>query len=156
MNTVETPDIFVREAGPQDADTLAALLAEMDDEPERRMDPEHMRKIMADMAAYPDFRAYLALDGSGAAVGTFTLMVFTSPSHDGARQAMLDSVVVTRSRRGQRVGRAMLRHALNIAAASRCYKMTLSSNLKRVDAHRFYEDIGFRQHGISFSIPLTA
>ncbi|MEN3297933.1 MAG: hypothetical protein V7642_7186 [Burkholderiales bacterium] len=26
MNTVETPDIFVREAGPQDADTLVALL----------------------------------------------------------------------------------------------------------------------------------
>jgi GNAT superfamily N-acetyltransferase len=154
MNTLNTPEISIREASPHDADTLVALLAEMDDEPERRMDAAHMREIMADMAAYPDFRAYLALDDSGAAVGTFTLMVFTSPSHDGARQAMLDSVVVTRSRRGQGVGRAMLRHALNMAAASGCYKMTLSSNLKRVDAHRFYEDLGFRQHGISFGIPL--
>jgi GNAT superfamily N-acetyltransferase len=154
MNTGKAPDILVREAGPDDADTLAALLAEMDDEPERRMDAEQMRKVMADMAAYPDFRAYLALDQAGAPVGTFNLMIFCSLSHGGARQAMLDAVVVTGTKRGQGVGGAMLRHALNIAAASGCYKMTLSSNLKRVDAHRFYEDLGFHQHGISFSIPL--
>jgi GNAT superfamily N-acetyltransferase len=154
MNTGKAPDIVVREAGPDDADTLAALLAEMDDEPERRMDAEQMRKVMADMAAYPDFRAYLALSDTGSPVGTFTVMVFSSPSHHGTRQAILDAVVVTRSCRGQGVGGAMLRHALNIAAASGCYKMTLSSNLKRVDAHRFYDDLGFHQHGISFSIPL--
>jgi GNAT superfamily N-acetyltransferase len=154
MSIVDTADVTVREANPHDANQLAALLAEMDDEPERRMDAEHMRKIMAEMASYPDFRVYLALDSAGAAVGTFSLMAFISPSHGGARQAMLDAVVVTRSRRGQGVGRTMLQHALNIAAAAGCYKMTLSSNLKRVDAHRFYEDIGFRQHGISFSIPL--
>lgn len=154
MSTLKTPGIVVREAGPDDADTLAALMAEMDDEADARVDAGHMRKIMANMAAYPDFRAYLALSDTGTPVGTFTLMVFSSPSHGGARQAMLDAVVVTRSRRGQGVGGAMLQHALNIAAASGCYKMTLSSNLKRVDAHRFYEDLGFRQHGISFSIPL--
>jgi hypothetical protein len=32
--------------------------------------------------------------------------------------------------------------------------MSLSSNLKRGHAHRFYERIGFAQHGISFSILL--
>ncbi|MEN3290807.1 MAG: hypothetical protein V7642_60, partial [Burkholderiales bacterium] len=47
MSIVETADVTVREANPHDADQLAALLAEMDDEPERRMDAEHMRKIMA-------------------------------------------------------------------------------------------------------------
>lgn len=154
MNTVNAPGIVVREAIPDDAETLAALMAEMDDEPERRMDAAQMRKVMADMAAYPDFRAYLALDSKGAAVGTFSLMIFSSPSHHGARQVMLDAVVVTRSRRGQGVGEAMLRHAMNIAADAGCYKMSLSSNLKRVDAHRFYEGLGFRQHGISFSIGL--
>jgi hypothetical protein len=49
----------------------------------------------------------------------------------------------------------MIKRALQIAAGAGCYKMTLSSNLKRVDAHRFYESTGFRQHGISFSMPLA-
>jgi GNAT superfamily N-acetyltransferase len=151
MNTTE---ITVREAILSDAETLAALMAGMDDEPEPRMDVDQMRKTMAGMAAYSGFRAYLALDDAGAPVGTFTLMIFSSPSHQGARQAMLDAVVVTHSVRGQGIGGAMIKQALNIATAAGCYKMTLSSNPKRVDAHRFYEDLGFRQHGISFSIPL--
>jgi GNAT superfamily N-acetyltransferase len=156
MTKAETPDIVVREVVADDAEVLAALMLEMDDEPKRVPDGAQMREVMADMAAYPDFRAYLALDRTGAPVGTFSLMIFRSPSHQGARQAMLDAVVVARSHRGQGVGGAMLRQALHIAAASGCYKMTLSSNLKRVDAHRFYEDLGFRQHGISFSIPLVS
>jgi GNAT superfamily N-acetyltransferase len=156
MNTGEASDIVVREAAADDAELLAALMAEMDDEPELVLDGAQMRAVMADMAAYPDFRTYLVLDRTGTAVGTFSLMIFSSPSHHGARQALLDAVVVSRTRRGQGVGGDMLRHAMHIAAASGCYKMTLSSNLKRVDAHRFYEDLGFRQHGISFSILLVA
>ncbi len=31
-----------------------------------------------------------------------------------------------------------------------CYKMSLSSNLKRAQAHAFYESIGFEKHGYSF------
>jgi GNAT superfamily N-acetyltransferase len=158
MNRHEIPDIDVRPAVFEDADKLAALLSEMDDD-----DPQHepsidgraMRQILAEMAAYPDFRAYLALHDN-VPVGSFSLMIFSSPSHQGARQAMLDGVVVTRTRRGAGIGEAMINHALRIATAAGCYKMTLSSNLKRVDAHRFYEQIGFRQHGISFSMPLKA
>lgn len=106
MNTTE---ITVREAILSDAETLAALMAGMDDKPEPRMDVDQMRKTMAGMAAYPDFRAYLALDDAGAPVGTFTLMIFSSPSHQGARQAMLDAVVVTHSVRGQGIGGAMIK-----------------------------------------------
>ena len=157
MNRRALPNIDLREAILADADTLAALLAQMDDdEPQHApdFDGKYMREILSDMAAYPDFRAYLVFD-RGEPVGSFSLMIFSSPSHRGTRQAMLDAVVVARSRRGAGIGEAMIRRALQIAAGAGCYKMTLSSNLKRVDAHRFYESIGFRQHGISFSMPLA-
>jgi GNAT superfamily N-acetyltransferase len=161
MKQLALPDISLREALPADADTLAALLSEMDDdEPQQEADSDganfdgkYMREILADMAAYPDFRAYLAFD-RGEPVGSFSLMIFSSPSHQGARQAMLDAVVVTRARRGAGIGEAMVNRALQLAADAGCCKMALSSNLKRADAHRFYETIGFRQHGISFCMPL--
>lgn len=155
MNARTEPAIVVREAVPDDAETIAVLMAEMDDEPASRVDASAVRQVMMEMRAYPNFRVYLALDLTGSPIGTFSLMVFCSPSHQGTRQGMLDAVVVTRSQRGQGVGRAMLRHALTMAASMGCYKLALSSNLKRVDAHRFYEELGFQQHGISFSIPLT-
>jgi GNAT superfamily N-acetyltransferase len=63
-------------------------------------------------------------------------------------------VVVSRSYRGRRIGEAMVREALLMASQAGCYKLILSSNLKRRDAHRFYEQLGFRQHGISYGMQL--
>ena len=148
--------IDIRNAGIDDAATLAQLLSEMDDAPASQVTPdaiEHMRAVLADMAAYPDFRVYL-LCRDGVPVGSFSLMVFASPSHQGTPQAMLDGVVVARSVRGAGLGQRMIRHAMTLAADAGCYKMSLSSNLKRADAHRFYQQLGFVQHGVSLSIAL--
>lgn len=160
MNTDILSDITVREASVADAAALARLQSEMDDkfddEPqeESRHETAMMREILLDMTAYPNFRAYLAFDHSGEAIGTFSLMIFGSPSHYGTRQALLDAVVVTAARRAQGVGEAMLKQALKLATDNGCYKLMLSSSLKRMDAHRFYERLGFTQHGVGFSILL--
>ncbi|WP_395822568.1 GNAT family N-acetyltransferase [Collimonas sp.] len=147
--------IEVRQATLNDAETLVALLAEMDDEPTRNttLDADGARQIMEKMGAYPDFRAYLVF-ADGIAVGTFSILVFCSLTHEGTQQAVLDAVVISRARRGQGIGSVMLDHALRIAGEAGCYKIALSSNLKRMDAHRFYENFGFRQHGISLAIAL--
>lgn len=150
--------IDIRVALAKDAAMLADLLAEMDDAPAER-DPlsgaERMGEVLADMAAHADFRAYLVFK-DGRAIGSFSLMIFRSPAHGGSRQALLDAVVITRAQRGLGLGKIMITHALQLARAAGCYKMSLSSNLKRTDAHRFYESLGFTQHGFSFSLPLRA
>lgn len=156
MSTDILPELTVREAHGGDAEVLARLQAEMDD---CTLDEDGhavaaMREVLLDMAAYPFFKAYLAVDARGEAVGTFSLLVFSSPSHHGTPQAILDAVVVTRTCRGAGTGEAMLKQAMRIAADAGCYKLMLSSNLKRMDAHRFYERLGFSQHGVGFSILL--
>ena len=42
--------------------------------------------------------------------------------------------------------------AHNICRSHGCYKMALSSNLRRKDAHQFYEHLGFKQHGVSYNL----
>ena len=37
-----------------------------------------------------------------------------------------------------------------------CYKVTLSSGLKRSGAHAFYESMGFRCHGFSYLLSLDS
>ena len=157
MNTDILPGLTVREVNTGDAEVLARLQAEMDDHAldETGSEVAAMRDILLDMAAYPFFKAYLAMDARGEVVGTFSLLVFSSPSHQGTSQAVLDAVVVTRARRGEGAGEAMLRQAMRIASEAGCYKLMLSSNLKRMDAHRFYERLGFSQHGVGFSILLS-
>ena len=145
--------LTVREAGRRDLPAITRLLAEMDAETAdaKPMPLVRAERIFREMARYPDYRCYLACDGS-AAVGTFTLLIFDALVHGGAREALIDGVVVTASRRGDGIGRTMLEDAMRIAANAGCYKLALSSNLRRADAHRFYESLGFRQHGISFAI----
>ena len=156
MSSLTLVEIAVREALPADAEVLARLQAEMDGEvnADRQHDVAMMRELLLEMASYPFFRAYLAIDGGGTAVGTFSLLIFSSPSHQGTRQALLDAVVVKTEKRGQGVGEAMLKQALKIASEAGCYKVMLSSSLKRIDAHRFYKQMGFSQHGVGFSILL--
>lgn len=157
MTMEQSNAVTVREATPDDAEVIARLQAEMDDLvfEESDYDGPVMREILLDMAGYPFFRAYLAQDAQGTPVGTFSLLVFHSPTHHGTKQALLDAVVVTRESRGLGVGAAMLERAMQIASDAGCYKMMLSSNLKRMDAHRFYERLGFSQHGVGFSILLS-
>lgn len=150
-----SPHLEVRPATIDDAATLVGLLAEMDNAPTRDvlLDVEGARQIMARMAAYPDFRAFLVF-ANGVAVGTFSLLIFCSLAHEGCKQAVLDAVVIRRGSRGQGIGSVMLEQACKIAADAGCYKIALSSNLQRMDAHRFYETYGFTQHGISFALAL--
>ncbi|PUA18144.1 GNAT family N-acetyltransferase [Glaciimonas sp. PCH181] len=160
-NSPYSPAISVRLATIDDAAALVVLLAEMDEIEEIdalppdavRLTADGARQIMTRMADYPDFRVFLVL-ADDLVVGTFSLLIFSSLAHDGSQQAVLDAVVISRQCRGQGIGGVMLDHACKLADDAGCYKIALSSNLKRMDAHRFYETYGFAQHGVSFSLPL--
>ena len=103
------------------------------------------------MAEYPDYAVYVA-EEDGAVVGTFTLLLMDNLGHGGAPEGIVENVVVEASRRGRGIGAAMMRFAMTRCAESGCYKLALSSNLRREAAHRFYERLGFAQHGLSFSV----
>lgn len=53
--------------------------------------------------------------------------------------------------RGKGYGKQMMQKALSISADASCYKVTLSSNITRERTHKFYQSLGFKQHGWSFS-----
>ncbi|KAF3997198.1 GNAT family N-acetyltransferase [Glaciimonas immobilis] len=171
-----SPTITVRLATLDDTDTLVALLAQMDHDIKadseassdqqansakphdsmgalKRLDSDGARRVIAQMATYPNFNVLL-ICADGVAVGTFSLLIFCSLAHGGSQQAVLDAVVISPHCRGQGIGSVMLGHACKIAADAGCYKIALSSSLQRMDAHRFYDSYGFQQHGISFALPL--
>jgi GNAT superfamily N-acetyltransferase len=68
----------------------------------------------------------------------------------GTPAGVVEDVAVEPSRQGQGIGRAMMAHAIEECRKAGCYKLALSSNGKRKDAHRFYESLGFERHGYSF------
>jgi GNAT superfamily N-acetyltransferase len=141
----------IRKATRTDLPALVQLLAEMDGE--RPLPMAQAERIYTEMSRYPSYSSYLAII-DGQPVGTFTLLVFVSLVHDGAPEAVIDGVVVSPSWRGRGVGTALMVEAMRVAQEEGCYKLMLSSNSKRQDAHRFYRALGFRQHGLSFWVDI--
>ncbi|HYW56204.1 MAG TPA: GNAT family N-acetyltransferase [Polaromonas sp.] len=107
------------------------------------------------MATYPNYKLHVAVEGAGV-VGTFALLIMDNIGHLGAPSAIVEDVAVDPAMQGRGIGKAMMRHAITLATQSGCYKLTLSSNLKRDKAHAFYESLEFERHGYSFRMALPS
>jgi GNAT superfamily N-acetyltransferase len=114
---------------------------------------EEARAIFAAMADYPFYKLYV-VERDGCVLATYALLVMRNIAHLGARSAIVEQVMVDPGAQGQGLGRLMMAHAVETARAQGCYKLALSSNLKRAAAHAFYDSFGFERHGYSFKVML--
>jgi GNAT superfamily N-acetyltransferase len=76
-------------------------------------------------------------------------------AHNGTPSAVVEDVGILPSMQGKGIGKLMMEFALKYSKEKGCYKMSLSSNLRREKAHQFYESLGFNKHGFSFLMELT-
>jgi GNAT superfamily N-acetyltransferase len=103
---------------------------------------------------YPSFRVFVALIDQ-TVVGTYELLVMDNMAKRGRRSGVVADVAVHPRHQGRGIGRAMMQRAMEQCSQANCYKLALSSNLKRKDAHRFYDALGFERHGYSFQVELS-
>ena len=145
--------LVIRKASPQDLGAILALYAEPDIDDGHVLDLSGAERIYERMQRYPSYVTYVAVL-EGEVVGTFSLLIMDNLAHMGAPSGVVEDVVVHSRWRGQGVGRRMMRFAMERCREAGCYKLALSSNRKRADAHRFYESLGFVRHGYSFIVRL--
>jgi GNAT superfamily N-acetyltransferase len=91
---------------------------------------------------------------AGEVVGVCQLIVFRHLQAHGGLCAELESVHVHPDHRGTGVGGALLRQAIERARVLGCYRVQLTSNAGRPDAHRFYERLGFVPSHVGFKLLL--
>jgi GNAT superfamily N-acetyltransferase len=125
--------------GARDTDDPAAL-------------PDYERAFEA-IAADPKVTLYVARH-AGEVVGTFQLVLFQALLRHGALIAIAEAVHVRPDTRGLGIGRAMMEFALAEARRRGAASIQLTSNKKRLDAHRFYERVGFERRHEGFKIDL--
>jgi GNAT superfamily N-acetyltransferase len=85
----------------------------------------------------------LVAELDGEVVGLCQVLLFQHFQHVGGWCAEIESVHVRADLRGQGVGASLLAAAEALAAERGCYRIQLTSNLVRADAHRFYQRQGF-------------
>lgn len=142
-------EVELRKAEEQDLPRILPLYAQLGQDNGRILSLEQARIIFGRMRAYPDYHLYVAL-AQGEIVGVFTLLVMDNLGHLGAPSGVVEDVVVREDWRRRGIGREMMGFAMEYCKSRGCYKLALSSNLRREEAHRFYESLGFIRHGYSF------
>ncbi|NLG90062.1 MAG: GNAT family N-acetyltransferase [Clostridiaceae bacterium] len=142
-------NLVIREAGIKDLPDILALYKQPDMDNGEVLPVEQAETIFRKMAAYPDYKVYIAVSDNEV-VGTFALAVMDNLAHMGSPSGLIEDVVVKTDRQGKGIGKQMMKYAVEYCKKCGCYKVVLSSNLKREKAHRFYESLGFIKHGYSF------
>jgi GNAT superfamily N-acetyltransferase len=145
--------IAVREASEADLPAVLAIYAQPELDAGDVLSLDDARDRFARFARYPDYKLYVAVDGD-AIVGTFALLVMDNLLHRGAPSGVVEDVGVAPELHGRGIGKAMMQHAMQRCRDRGCYKLVLSSNAKRSNAHAFYASLGFEQHGVSFHVTL--
>ena len=145
------PNLEIRDAGAQDLPGVMRVLAESGIDGGVSFTVEEAREHLARIRQWPNFRLLVLLD-AGEIVGTYSLLILDKLGKRGTPAGVVEDVAVLPSWQGRGIGRAMMGHAVAECRKAGCYKLALSSNVKRGAAHRFYESLGFERHGYSFAV----
>jgi GNAT superfamily N-acetyltransferase len=114
---------------------------------------DEAKRIFNKFSQYPNYSLYVAIIGIHI-IGAFELLIMDNLGHKGCPTGIVEDVVVDINYRSMGVGKIMMEFAMDLCRQHSCYKLTLSSNIKRESAHRFYENLGFKRHGYSYLIEL--
>ena len=136
----------IRSASLNDLPRLIELLSQLSLEDQREdlsaPTPTAYVTALEEIDAYP-LQTLLVAEVGDVIVGMALFIQIPNLSHVGRPHAMVEDVVVDSAHRGNGYGEALMRHAVDLARDAGCYKLVLTSNKARDDAHRFYRRIGF-------------
>jgi ribosomal protein S18 acetylase RimI-like enzyme len=135
---------MLREALREDVPFIVAMLAddELGKAREQLGDMTPYLRAFDQIAADPHNAQYV-WDENGELLGCLQLTVIPGLSQQGAWHAQIEGVRTVSSRRGGGIGKKMMAAIMQVARAKGCKQMQLLTSKSRVDAQRFYRNLGF-------------
>ncbi len=150
-----TDDLEIRPATIDDVPEIVVMLAD-DALGATRESPDDMVPYLeAFERIAKDPRQHLVIaERDGQPAGTLQLTIIHGLSRRGTTRALIESVRVHRSMRGQGLGSELIQWAIEAAREQGAGMIQLTSDASRKDAHRFYERLGFVNSHAGFKLQL--
>lgn len=100
------------------------------------------RKAFDDLRDDPNNLLFVA-ERDGAIVATAQVTFVPTLVAQGSTRAIVEGVRVSSAMRSQGIGEKLLAFCEDVARQRGCHTLQLTTSMARVDAHRFYERIGY-------------
>lgn len=156
MNSVPGPDLIVRRAAINDLPDIMSLYRDLEGAYGHTAagSEADQEKLWEQVSADPCQHILVGVKDRRI-IGTLTVIIIPNLGHRGSPWAAVENVVVDNNFRGRGAGARLMAEAGRIAREHGCYKIILSSNLSRRDAHDFYAKLGWRMTHAGFSLEPT-
>jgi len=86
---------------------------------------------------------YFVAENNGHIVATCYVAIIPNITRQCSPIGFIENIITSVGYRRCGIGRKLLEAAVAYAKTQGCYKVTLQSGIKRTDAHKFYESMGF-------------
>jgi len=96
----------------------------------------------------------IVAERKGEVIGTLHLMFLPSVSFQGGLRSQVESVRVDKRFQSQGIGSEMMKWSMERAKQRGAHVLQLTSHKTRVDAHRFYERLGFKGSHLGMKLNL--
>jgi GNAT superfamily N-acetyltransferase len=137
-------DVAIRDATAGDADAIASMIAELG----YGVTAEDISARLKQIESTGE--AVLVADLDGRAIGclsTSTMIVLHRPAPVGR----ISMMVVDERYRGRGIGAVMVKAAERLLTSKGCRLVEVTSNNRRIDAHRFWEANGYERTSTRFA-----
>lgn len=121
-------------------------------DPASLSDPRY-RAAFYEIVADPNHRLIVA-ERDGEVVGTLQISFIPGLPNFGMKRGTLENVHIRADQRGSGLGTELVLWAIERCHEAGCGVVQLTSNKVRVDAHRFYEKLGFTKSHEGFKLKL--
>ena len=134
----------LREATAKDVPLIVAMLADdaLGREREQLTDMTPYLRALEAIQVDPHNWQYV-WEENGEVLGCLQLTIIPGLSQQGSWHAQIEGVRTLGTRRGSGIGKKMMAAIMQIARDKGCKSMQLLTNKSRVDAQRFYRNLGF-------------
>ncbi|HZF89815.1 GNAT family N-acetyltransferase [Streptomyces sp.] len=148
-------DLEIRAAVADDVPAIVAMLA---DDPlgAQRESPDDLRPYLAALQRLTDDpnQHLVVAAREGRVVGTLQLTIIPGLSRRGTVRSIIEAVRIHAEERGSGLGTQLIEWAIETSRSEGCQLVQLTSDKSRVDAHRFYERLGFTASHVGFKLQL--
>jgi GNAT superfamily N-acetyltransferase len=150
-------DIYFRLATRADLPSIVRMLAddELGSQRERYEDPLPESYYSAFEQINNDSNhGLIVAERNGEVIGTLHLMFLPSVSSQGGLCSQIESVRVDKRFQSQGIGSAMMKWTMERAKGRGAHVVQLTTHKTRLDAHRFYERLGFKGTHLGMKLSL--
>ncbi|MFD4602924.1 GNAT family N-acetyltransferase [Streptomyces sp. NPDC058464] len=140
------------------ADDIPAIVGMLADDPlgAQRESPDDLAPYLSALerlSADPNQQLVVAVR-EGRIVGTLQLTVIPGLSRRGATRSIIEGVRIHADERGSGLGTRFIEWAIDESRRQGCQLVQLTSDTSRIDAHRFYERLGFTASHVGFKLEI--